>query len=255
MANPLIEEIKEVHHLARWLGETAEAPSSLVWRFFFGGWEIADAAAASARVRATGNRRTAHATWQRQAAPDGLFTIDVFENASREAAVETLAEVLASFEHSAFERVDSLGVGELCFVQAGANAVIFLRGNIVTRALRADYGPVALDEAARDLDGLFTGARALPAVAGPAVVAEEAALFVPRAQADGVTIELLESPALLATIEQVWYRFRTNAGTLAIENRRPVVRLRRADVPRVTAEAITSGGVSRQAIDLGAAGR
>lgn len=248
--DPLIDQIKEQYGLTQWQQESAEAPGLLIWRFFFSGWEIAGAAAASTRTRASGSQRTAHVTWQRDAAPHALFTVDLFECASRDAAVETVAEVLAQFERTEFERVGSMDVGELCFVGPGGNAIVFVRGNVVIRALRADYGPVALEEAARDLDGLLAGTRPMPEAAGAEIGEGAEELFVARVQVDGVTVELLEAPQILESVEPVWYRFRTTAGPLSVENRRPIVAVRRAGSQRVTAEAITPHGLRRQEIEL-----
>jgi hypothetical protein len=262
MPDPLIESLTRKHRLAEWNEAQEGRAALLIWRFFFAGWEISEALPANSRERPATARRLVQATWQREAGHDALFTTDVFECSSREAALDTLTELLAQVQLDALQRVETMGVGDLCFADpdGGRNAIIFLRGNVVTRMLRADHGHIALDAAAADLDGLWTGTRPLPQAGLVEANREAPVLFNVRpvitarsvVSRSEIVLELLEAepPLEMERANRVWYRLRTPQGKLSIESRRPVYRDVRGGSTSINAQAISSTGIAEQEIDV-----
>lgn len=188
-----------------------------VWRFFLGGGELPGwRLHRSYRIPGDGFPPGIQTVWTRD---DGaLLQVDAFEAPSSAEARQTLLQLAG--EHQAEGAVSRAQgqAGEVAVAGPRESTLALVRGNLVLQVRNAGGQREPVGGYARELDALVAG----DAGALKRASATLRSAVVRRDQLDALAERVLAAGDEAA--QQAWYRFRTTAGEVVLQDGRPVFR-------------------------------
>jgi hypothetical protein len=237
----LIAALKDRHRFAEWSAPEPVAGAFLVWRHFLGGRELPGwRAHRIQRVEAPGFPPAHQSIWQRA---DGrgqiLLAFDVHETASAADAREFLVRLLAEFQSPLLERIPA--IGDVAFTVPGEGAIVFARANLLVALRNAGAETISLGDLARRYDENLRArpGGGMPWEDTPAIARFEAPARAVVGQAVPLALDVETRAG-----RPVWFKLYATAGSLAVENDRPVFRPAAAGPAEISAYAITADGAA-----------
>jgi hypothetical protein len=231
-------------------GKAAPAERVFVWRFFLGGGELPGwRLHRSYRIPGDGFPPGVQAVWTRD---DGaLLQVDAFEAPSAAEARRTLLAVAGEHEADGAVSRAQAPVGEVAVAGPRESTLALVRGNLVLQLRNAGGLRESVRPYARQLDALVAGGAdangASATVRSGVVRGEELAALAGRVlSGDGAG----EAP-------RAWFRFRTTAGEVVLEDGRPVYRAAQGaglGDDAITVEVVQPATAAAGGLDLDALG-
>jgi hypothetical protein len=146
------DALKARHDFQVWAGRSAGPAEGVLRNVTFTGTEVPGFRLERADRRDTAQPPRLSTFWRRGESP-AVVRIDLFENASREAAHEYLIDALNEFESAGITRRPELNVGTVAF--GTASVVLFARGNLVVLVRKATPQSEPVTGVAQVIDTMF----------------------------------------------------------------------------------------------------
>lgn len=248
-----LEALKERLSYDAWKNSSTLAENLFIWQYFldgkeFPGWRVH-------RMRQDQPvqwPRAIQSIWQpAEDENEGLFSLDIYECASRAAAHELLLQVLAEFQSAEMTRQEPDGVGDVAFAMAGNTTLLYARGNLLALFRNAARQMAPIPDLADQFDKYLTGR---PELEGTAVT-PEIQRFEPTAKEIEAGRDVpLEVDASDPLGRPVWYKFFADKGEVLAEDGTLYYRPAEAGPQTVTLYVLNANdGAASQELQLNAA--
>lgn len=214
-----LDRLRKEYNFDSWRDARAPGEQVFVWRFRLSGGSLHDWRASRIQyVEVPSAPPTNLSIWQSESGGDRqLFSLDVYETASRAAAREYLLRLLGEFQGPALERRDR--PGEVAFGKGDA-VILFAHGNVVVLARSVERSTAPVTSLATQFDDyLSRRPEAVVTAAENGFTVRVAETLAQGTERPGQLVRLvIEGPR---TRTHVWYKLFSATGEIRLEQGEP----------------------------------